>query len=442
MKATKVNPETAEKVKLTPEEKAQRKAKRARTRKIVLKVLIVLAVLLAAFILVTTVITWIGNAANNKKAKSFAKVEYESQLVPTLDEHGNYAFVTDRELKVLQLTDIHIGGGWMSLKKDAQALNAVAAMVTAEKPDLVIVTGDISYPVPFQAGTFNNKPSAKMFATLMESLGVYWTLGFGNHDTELYSFYTREEIAAKVYENNPDYPHCLFKSGPEETDGVGNQIITVRQSSGLISQLIYVLDSHSYRDGDFLGILWKYDNIHENQVDWYVDTLKTYDAENKAKGATDMIKSTLFFHIPLTEFKDAWFEYVKNDLKDTDDVKMIYGTAGESGRVICCGIGEDNLFETVKYLGSTQAIFCGHDHYNYFSLAYKGIRLTYGTSVDYLAYPGIYKVGAQRGCTVITFAPDGSFNCTAENYYQKKYATLYDKEVVPTEEPTVKMDVK
>ena len=34
------------------------------------------------------------------------------------------------------------------------ALNAVAAMVTAEKPDLVIVTGDIAYPVPFQAGTF------------------------------------------------------------------------------------------------------------------------------------------------------------------------------------------------------------------------------------------------------------------------------------------------
>ena len=53
------------------------------------------------------------------------------------------------------------------------------------------------------------------------------------------------------------------------------------------------------------------------------------------------------------------------------------------------------------------AVFCGHDHYNNFSIDYKGIRLTYGMSVDYLAYPGIYKEGTQRGCTIITFSPDG-----------------------------------
>ncbi len=74
------------------------------------------------------------------------------------------------------------------------AINTVATMIRVEKPDFVVVTGDISYPVPFQAGTFNNKSGAKIFAELMETLGVYWTLAYGNHDTEAYSYYTREQL--------------------------------------------------------------------------------------------------------------------------------------------------------------------------------------------------------------------------------------------------------
>ena len=54
------------------------------------------------------------------------------------------AFTTDRDLKIMQLTDIHLGGGWLSLKKDSQAINAVATMIQAEKPDLVIM--DITMP--------------------------------------------------------------------------------------------------------------------------------------------------------------------------------------------------------------------------------------------------------------------------------------------------------
>ena len=43
-------------------------------------------------------------------------------------------------------------------------------------------------------------------------------------------------------------------------------------------------------------------------------------------------------------------------------------------------------------------------------------------SVDYLAYPGIYKLGTQRGCTVIDISPLGEYDCRPENYYQDKYA--------------------
>ena len=65
---------------------------------------------------------------------------------------------------------------------------------------------------------------------------------------------------------------------------------------------------------------------------------------------------------------------------------------------------------------------------------YKGIRLSYAMCVDYLAYPGIYKLGSQRGCTVITVSPDGSFDSHNENYYQDKFTSLYEKESVTMQE--------
>ena len=88
------------------------------------------------------------------------------------------------------------------------------------------------------------------------------------------------------------------------------------------------------------------------------------------------------------------------------------------------------FFDKALALGSTQGMFCGHDHLNNFSINYKGIRLSYGYSIDYLAYSGIMKFGLQRGCTVIHVLPDGSFDCHLENYYQDKYKSVKEKEQV------------
>lgn len=417
-----------------------KEVKKTKKGKKALKIIAVIVAVLAVIAALVACMNFISTNANIKKAQAFEQVAYENQLVPEKDKNGYYTFVTDEELKVMQLTDVHIGGGFLSSKKDSLAMNAVAAMVTAEKPDLVIVTGDVSYPVPFQAGTFNNLSSARIFAALMDSLGVYWTLGYGNHDTEAYSYYGREALS-ELY-GSEDYKYCIFENGPDDVDGLGNQIVNVKNSDGIITQALYILDSHSYVDGDVLGIMWKYDNIHENQVQWYKDTIKALNAENNeilkklGKEESSDIKSAAFFHIPLTEQKDAWYEYAENGFKDTENVKHHYGVAGESGKVVYSGIGEDEMFEAMLETGSTKAVFCGHDHYNNFSIEYKGIRLTYGMSVDYLAYPGIYKKGSQRGCTMISFMPDGSFDCSAQSYYQDKYTGIYEKEEVTMQEIT------
>lgn len=356
-----------------------------------------------------------------KKGSSYNKVEIENQLVPQKDENGNWYFTTDGDFKVMHLTDIHIGGGFMSKTVDEKALNAVATMVTKEKPDLVIATGDIAFPVPYTAGTFNNYSGAKAFANLMESLGVYWDVTFGNHDAECYSYFDREAVAE--FYSDEEYKYCLFQAGPENVDGYGNHVIEVKNTEGLITQAMVLIDSQAYvKDNLIESIKGTYDNIHANQVEWYEKEIKRMNAENeKINKESVPVKSMAFFHIPLVEMMDAWNEFSENDFKDTDNFKYIEGIIGEGGRRVYCGFGEDDLFEKMLELGSTKAMFNGHDHINNTTFEYKGIQFSYGYSIDYFAYSGIDKLGSQRGCTMITCKPDITFTIDKYNYYSDRY---------------------
>lgn len=407
-----------------------------------LKVITVILAVVAVISAVTAVANTVIVNSNIKRAKSFTP-SYVSELTFENPVDGTWNIISDNGLKVLQLTDIHIGGGWMSMKKDQMALNAVAAIINSEKPDFVIVTGDIAFPIPYAAGTLNNKSGARIFAELMETLGVYWTATYGNHDTEAYSYFDRADIT-EFYE---EYPHCLMRDGTKDVDGYGNQVFNIVKSNGIITRSLYTIDSHSYVDGDYFGIFWKYDNVHENQIEWYKETveknrnhnmMKLYSSSLATPVSDDLNNlnppSSVFLHIPLTEYKDAWFEYADKGYTDTENVKLNYGTAGESGNIVFHGIHKDNFFETMQELSSTDSVFCGHDHLNNFSLEYKGIGLNYSYSIDYLAYSGISTLGSQRGCTVINIDENGAIEYGLENYYQDKYPSQYPKEEVTMQE--------
>lgn len=396
----------------------------------------VLLVVISAIVVIAIAITGANLLMMQKlmeKGSSYNKIEFENQLVPEKDENGYWYFTTDGDFKVMHLTDIHIGGGFLSNDVDEKALNAVATMVTREKPDLVVATGDIAFPVPYTAGTFNNYTGAKAFANLMESLGVYWTVTFGNHDSEAYSYYNREEVAE--FYSNEEFKHCLFQAGPEDVDGYGNHVIEVKNSKGLITQAIFLIDSQAYvKDNIIESIKGTYDNVHPNQVEWYEAEVLRMNAENndviKALQGDEnggfykdygTVKSLAFFHIPLVEMNDAWSEFEKNNFEDTQSFKYVEGIIAEGGRRIYCGLGEDELFEKMLELKSTQAMFNGHDHVNNTTFIYKGITFSYGYSVDYFAYSGIDKLGSQRGCTLITCKPDTTFTIDKYNYYSDRY---------------------
>lgn len=408
-----------------------------------LKITAIILGVIAVLVCVNMFANYMTNKSSAEFASSFTPIKNENTIIPEKDSDGNWTFTTDRELKVLHLTDIHIGGGWLSAKTDILTINAVASMITAEKPDLVVITGDIAYPVPFESLALNNLPPHTVFATLMETLGVYWIPTFGNHDTEFYSFYPREEISE--FYSSEDFKYCLYQAGDENIDGYGNSVINVKNSDGIITQSLFAIDSNAYTGTGLIDILkMDYDNIHENQIEWYKKTVEKNteynnnlisNMENKDEllAKYSKLNTLLFFHIPIAEYRDAWLQYVENGYKDTEDVKLIYGTAGEEDRVVYCSDIPDNLFETIQGLGGKHGMFCGHDHVNNFSIDYKGIRLTYGMSIDYIAYSKIHTLGTQRGCTVITVKPDGTFDCVAENYYQDKYATEMREEVTMQE---------
>lgn len=395
------------------------------------KILLLVVGIIVFIYLLITLINVIGTSANKKFAQSFSAVEYteRQQITPTLDDDGYYVFTTDGDFRVLQLTDLHIGGGAFSLSKDNMALNAIAKMIEAEQPHLVIVTGDITFPVPYSAGTNNNRRSTELFIELMSRLQVYWTVTFGNHDQEIYSTLNGDQIA-EIYQNVPhpeDGGYCLFQRGSEEVDGNGNSIIKIQNTSGITTQALVLLDSHSYTSDDPLGIKWLYGNITENQLDYYEREINRITAENRAIDSNvGVVKSLAFWHIPIAEYLDAYNAYVDSNYASSgSNFTYYYGSAWETGKIVFSGAEEDNVFERMYALGSTQGIFCGHDHDNNFSILYDpdasdsldGIRLTYSFSVDYLAYAGIANRGYQRGCTEITVKTDGTFDCAQKNLY-------------------------
>jgi len=363
---------------------------------------------------------------------SFEPVDYSDtdRMVPEIDpETGYYTFTTDRDLKIMMLTDMHLGGGFWSYEKDRKTVYEVITMIQKEKPDLVILDGDNTFAVPGPVynggGTLNNYMAAKDVITIFNHEGVYFTTVFGNHDTEVFGYTDRQTLGELYMDDKFEY--CIFDQN--YTDGgdlpsVTNQIIVVKNTKGDITKAILLVDSNAYVDNSLQAVLdWNYDIIRDDTVDWAAVSLKALgDPETVA-----------FFHIPTSEFRVAYEELEANGFKDTEDTKYISGVWDElidettGSRIWHGGITKtdvplaeiDRFFETLGPDGMNvlEACYCGHDHVNNAWVNYKGVDLIYGYSIDNLAYTDINYSGLQRGATIITIKPDGTRETVFKNAY-------------------------
>ncbi len=328
-------------------------------------------------------------------------VEIDKDYIEYNDETGVYTITTDKdEFKILQLTDIHLGGSFFSSNTDARSLITVYNLIEYTKPDLVIVTGDLVFPLGVMSLSFNNSAPLIQFTSFMRNIGIPWAFAYGNHDTESLAILTEKEVdelfTAFSFKTSKN---LLYPYTQPNITGRNNQLIEVRKENGEILQALFILDSNSYYE----DIMNNYDYIHDDQVKWYEEKVLEL---SKQEGKT--IPSMLFFHMPLNEYQTAYDLYKQK----SEEVTYHYGVVGEENEAICDSKYHSKLFETAVSLGSTKAMFCGHDHLNNVSLTYKGVRLTYGLSIDYLAYPGIDKLDDQRGGTLITIYNDSSFDIT------------------------------
>lgn len=321
-------------------------------------------------------------------------------------ENGVYTVrAENEELKILQLTDIHLCGSITTIGTDRKAIDACYALIKEIHPDLIILTGDVVFPIPYQTFSKNNLRPIVQLCIFMNRVGIPWVLVYGNHDTEAVATYDVQSFEGmyRFFLQDEESP-MLYADKQPDVYGRYNQYLRIENRDGSLNRLIFLMDSNDYiHDSDKIN---EYDSIHEDQLEWYANTIDEVSAEEG-----EIVKSFVFMHIPFQEFANA---KAALDAGDKDAVYLF----GENGEAVSHPDHNSGFFDLILEKGSTEAVFVGHDHVNNMGIKYKGVDLVYSKSIDYIAYPGIANKTEQRGGTLITLSGDGRYQIEQIGYVQ------------------------
>lgn len=243
------------------------------------------------------------------------------------------------KFKICQLTDIHLEADG-DIEKYNKTLKLVNEILENTSPDLVVITGDISWGQQTAQGV-------RDLAEIFEKKQIKWAPVLGNHDGNPgdSDIKTREEFAELL----TGYNQSLFEFGEIKVDGNGNYNISVVNSKNEIDWVLFFLDSHQ---GDF----------YPTQIDWYRKT---------SSEISDNHKELAFFHVPIPEYWEVWnFENCK----------------GFNQENICTTHHNDGLFSAFVRAKKMRGVFVGHDHINDFEGTLHNIRLCYGRATGYQCY--------------------------------------------------------
>lgn len=251
-------------------------------------------------------------------------------------------FNKDGKFKIVQFTDVHYIHG--NPKSDI-AIERINEVLDAEKPDLVIFTGDVIYGAPAEEGM-------RTILNLAARRKIPFGVVFGNHDNE------QGLSRAQLYDIIKTIPYNLTDSVPG-VSGATNFILPLKSADGKKdAAILYCLDSHSYSQIKGIG---GYDYIKFDQIQWYRDNSAKYTQQN---GGTP-IPSLAFFHIALPEYNQA----------ASDETAILVGTRKEKA---CAPQLNSGLFTSMKEMGDILGVFVGHDHDDDYAVSWKGILLAYG----------------------------------------------------------------
>lgn len=242
--------------------------------------------------------------------------------------------------KIVQITDLHYKLG---VKASEQGLACVREMVQTEKPDLVVVTGDIIYSAPADS-------TLSVVLKTFAQLGVPFCMTFGNHD---YDFKTP---AVALYNQMQKTPNCVM---PVLQGKNTDYSLPILSSNGKrTAAVLYCIDTHNK---PAIGGIGGYQWISHNQITWYRQRSMVYKQKNGGKP----VPSLAFLHIPLPEFNYA-----------TDNTQCpMYGSRLEKAYSPSLNSG---MFASIKEMGDIMGVFCGHDHDNDYAVSYLNVLLAHG----------------------------------------------------------------
>lgn len=256
-------------------------------------------------------------------------------------------FKEDGSFKIVQFTDVHWSDG---SEIDLKTNLLMERILEAEKPDLVVFTGDMTY------GEQNTLLLKKALEPVNNS-GIPWAAVFGNHDTEI--GLGKEELLRVQQESET----CLTQPGDLGLSGLCNYYLIVNGSkSDSQSWILYLIDSGDYNKNEKLS---GYDFIHRDQINWY-----TKQSEN-INNNFGHLPALSFFHIPLPEYNDVW------------DFNICFGSKNEN---VECAKQNSGMFSAMLEMGDVKGVFVGHDHLNDYYGELYGIKLCYGRATGYNTY--------------------------------------------------------
>lgn len=253
-------------------------------------------------------------------------------------------FRADGTFKIVQFTDIHWKGQEDEEKKNSMAsIRVMNSVLDTEKPDLVMMTGDIVVSSPAQEGW-------RQITKPMIDRKIPWAVVLGNHDQE--ADMSRQEIIELL--ETLDF--SLTCSGPQHISGYGNYLLPIKNQSNQDTAILYCLDSHAYTPIKDVG---KYGWIQFDQIQWYRENSRNIQQDNLGR----MLPAIAFFHIPLPEYDTVW-----------NSGQCI----GEKNEDVCCPAVNSGLYAAMLECGDVMGVFTGHDHDNDYIGSLYGIYLGYG----------------------------------------------------------------
>ena len=239
-------------------------------------------------------------------------------------------FNSNGKFKIVQLTDVHY---IYNDERSKPAETCINNVLEKERPDLVMLTGDIIFGKP-------GKESLQTVLNLISKFKVPFAITFGNHDDE--QGLSKDELMKIAME----YPYNISTPSDGIT-GTSNYVLPIQSGKGRRNaEVLYVIDSNTY---SHVPGVKGYDYIHFDQIEWYRNQSRRFASENGGKP----LPSMAFFHIPVPEFTEA----------ACSGSAILYGSRTES---VCSPVLNTGFFAAAKEMGDIRAVpfaitFGNHD---------------------------------------------------------------------------------